>query len=101
MQQKSFASTGFELVTKRMRKREVLDEMNLLVPWSELVALIEPHAPSGKMGHPHFAVTTMLRIHFMQQWCGRPDPGMEETLHAVPLYCEYAGLDPSMARMPD
>ena len=50
-----------------MRKRKVLDEMNLLVPWSELVALMEPHAPSGKTGRPPFAVTTMLRVHFMQQ----------------------------------
>jgi IS5 family transposase len=48
MKQKSFASSGFELVTKRTRKREFLDEMNLVVPWTELVALIEPDAPSGK-----------------------------------------------------
>lgn len=39
MKQKSFASTGFELVTKRTRKREFLDEMNLVVPWAELVTL--------------------------------------------------------------
>lgn len=36
----SFAHTGFELVTKRTRKREFLDEMNLLTPWTELLALI-------------------------------------------------------------
>ena len=101
MKQKSFASTGFELVTKRTRKREFLDEMNLVVPWAELVALIEPHAPSGKTGRPPFAVTTMLRIHFMQQWFGLSDPAMEEALHDVPLYCEFARLDPSMNRMPD
>lgn len=101
MKQKSFASTGFELVTKRTRKREFLDEMNLVVPWSELVALIEPHAPSGKTGRPPFAVTTMLRIHFMQQWFGLSDPAMEEALHDVPLYCEFARLDPGMNRMPD
>ena len=101
MKQESFASTGFELVTERARKREFLDEMNLVVPWAELVALIEPHAPSGKTGRPPFAVTTMLRIHFMQQWFGLSDPAMEEALHDVPLYCEFARLDPGMNRMPD
>ena len=41
----SLSTTGFELAHKRTRKREFLDEMNLVVPWTELVGLIEPHAP--------------------------------------------------------
>lgn len=65
MKQKSSATTGFELITKRTRKREFLDEMNLVIPWTELVALIEPHVPSGKTGRPPFAAATMLRIHFL------------------------------------
>ena len=93
MKQISLAATGFELVTKRTRKREFLDEMNLVVPWAELVGLIEPHAPLGKTGRPPFAVFTMQRIHFMQQWFGLFDPTMEEALHDTPLYCEFAGLD--------
>ena len=40
MKQISLASSGFELVTKRTRKRVFLDEMNLTVPWRELVVLI-------------------------------------------------------------
>ena len=45
MKQMSLETTGFERKTKRTRKREFLDEMNRVVPWSELVALIKPHAP--------------------------------------------------------
>jgi IS5 family transposase len=40
MKQQSLATAGFEQATKRTRKRESLDEMDLMVPWSELVALI-------------------------------------------------------------
>ena len=101
MKQISLATTGFAVATKRTRKREFLDEMNLVVPWAELVALIEPHAPSGKTGRPPFAVSTMLRIHFMQQWFGLSDPAMEEALHDTPLYCEFAGLDAGISRLPD
>jgi IS5 family transposase len=101
MKQITLAATGFELVTKRTRKREFLDEMNLVVPWSELVGLIQPHAPAGKTGRAPFAVLTMLRIHFMQQWFGLSDPAMEEALHDVPLYREFAGLDAGASRMPD
>jgi IS5 family transposase len=104
MKQISLATIGFELVTKRTRKRVFLDEMNLVVPWTELVDLIQPFAPSGagtQGGRPAFPVETMLRIHFLQQWFGLSDPAMEEALHDTSLYCEFARLDPGMMRLPD
>ena len=99
MKQTTLATAGFGLVTKRTRKRVFLDEMNLVVPWTELVALITPHSPvaGAKGGRPPFAVETMLRIHFLQQWFGLSDPAMEEALHDVSLYCEFAHLDPGPA----
>src|SRR6476469_2833806 len=101
MKQQSLPTAGFELVTKRTRKREFLGEMSLVVPWTELVGLIRPHAPAGKTGRPPFAVETMLRIHFMQQWFGLSDPAMEEALHDVPVYLEFAGLSSGASRIPD
>ena len=104
MKQISLATTGYELVTKRTRKRVFLDEMNLVVPWrTELVGLILPFTPvtGSKGGRPAFAVETMLRIHFLQQWFGLSDPAMEEALHDVSLYCEFARLDPGATRLPD
>jgi len=92
---------GLDLSTKRTRKREFLDEMRRVVPWSRLIALIEPHYPKGKTGRPPFPIATMLQIHFMQQWFGLSDPAMEEALYDVPLYREFAGLDEGMTRLPD
>jgi IS5 family transposase len=80
MKQTSLPTAGFELASKKTRKREFLDEINMVVSWTELVSLIEPHAPKGKTGRPPFAVSTMLRIHFMQQWFGPSDPAMEASL---------------------
>jgi transposase, IS5 family len=96
-------TTGFERKTKRTRKREFLDEMNLVVPWSELVALIAPHAPtrSSKGGRPPFAVETMLRIHFLQQWFNLSDPAMEEALYDTALFRDFAGLDMGEDHLPD
>ena len=104
MKQISLATTGFELKPKRTRKRVFLDEMNQVVPWQDLVALIKPFAKEGttaKGGRPAFAVETMLRIHFLQQWFGLSDPAMEEALHDVALYCQFAQLDPGSTRLPD
>jgi IS5 family transposase len=101
MKQISLATIGFELVTKRTRKREFLDEMNLVIPWAQLLALITPHAPAGKTGRPPFATEVMLRIHLLQQFFGHSDPAMEEALHDIPLYREFAKLDAGITRLPD
>lgn len=77
----------------RTRRREFLDEMERVVPWSDLVALILPYLPEGKRGRPPFAPEAMLRIHFMRQWFNLSDPAMEEALHDVPLFREFAGLE--------
>jgi IS5 family transposase len=95
------ADLGLNLGNKRTRRRVFLDEMNQVVPWAELVALVAPHAPEGKKGRPPFPVETMLRIHFMQQWFTLSDPAMEEALHDVPLYREFSGLDNWTTRLPD
>ena len=95
------ADLGLNLTTKRTRKREFLDEMNRVVPWAALVELVVAHAPEGKKGRPPFPVETMLRIHFMQQWFTLSDPAMEESLHDVPLFREFAGLDNWNTRLPD
>ena len=74
--------------------------MERVVPWAALVELVAPHAPVGKTGRPPFPVEAMLRIHFMQQWFTLSDPAMEEALHDVPLFREFAGLDWD-SRLPD
>ena len=87
------SSLGLSNTVKRTRKREFLDAMEVVVPWAELVALIEPYAPdSGRRGQQPFAVQTLLRIHFMQQWFNLSDPAMEEALHDVPAFRDFAGL---------
>ena len=88
------------LSIKKTRKREFLFEMNRVVPWVALVELIAPYYPEGKNGRPPFALETMLRIHFMQQWFTLSDPAMEEAFFDVPLYREFAQLD-AHGRLPD
>ncbi|WP_066335903.1 IS5 family transposase [Azohydromonas lata] len=95
------ADLGLNLSTKRTRKREFLEQMDRVVPWAALVELVSPYAPDGRRGRPPFPVETMLRIHFMQQWFTLSDPAMEESLHDVPLFREFAQLDNWGTRLPD
>ena len=92
---------GLNLSTKKTRKREFLEEMERVVPWAALVQIVEPYCPRAKTGRPPFAVETMLRIHYLQLWFGLSDPAMEEALHDVPLYREFARLGDARSRLPD
>jgi IS5 family transposase len=92
---------GLNLSTKKTRKREFLEEMERVVPWGVLVQIVEPHYPKAKTGRPPFAIETMLRIHYLQQWFALSDPAMEEALHDVPVFREFSKLDDAAARMPD
>jgi len=94
-------SLGLGQSNKRTRRRVFLEEMDRVVPWSELVALISPYMPEGRRGRPPFAVEVMLRIHFMQQWFNLSDPAMEEALHDMALFRDFAGLGGWDERVPD
>ena len=69
---------GPGLSTKRTRRREFLAQIDLVVPWSDLVGLVLPYASQYKTGSPPFDVHTILRIHFMQHWFALSDRAMED-----------------------
>ena len=89
-------SLAMDLSSRRTRKRVLLDEMKQVVPWAELLALIKPHAPIAKTGRPPFALSAMLRIHFMQQWFGLSDMAMEEALFDIPMYRDFIPNGPTI-----
>src|ERR1035438_2189384 len=87
--QASFAKYG------RKSKRELfLDQMNQVVPWPDLLALVEPHYPKAGNGRQPVGLTIMLRTYFLQQWFGFSDPGMEEAFYESPLLRRFAEVDP-------
>ncbi|TBW93115.1 IS5 family transposase [Xanthomonas citri] len=82
---------------KQTRREIFLAEMEQVVPWQQLLALIAPHYPvSGRPGRQPYALATMLRIHLLQQWYALSDPAMEEALHEIPTlrrFAQLGGLD--------
>ena len=92
---------GFERYAKKTRRAEFLEEMELVVPWSELVALVEPHYPKAGNGRRPVGVERMLRIYFLQQWFNLSDPAAEEALYDSPLMREFVGIDLGREPVPD
>jgi len=102
MQQITLASQGsFERYTKRTRRERFLEEMERVMPWSELEALIEPHYPKEGNGRPPVGLRIMLRIYFLQHWFNLSDPAAEEALYDSPALRRFAGVDLGRAPAPD
>ena len=80
-QQTLAALSGFERYGKKTRREQFLEEMEQVVPWAELEALVGPHYPKGENGRPPMGLAIMLRIHFLQQWFNLSDPAVEEALY--------------------
>ena len=74
MKQLTLAAVGFERYAKTTRRAAFLAEMEQVVPWSALRALIEPFYPKPGNGRPPVGVERMLRIYFLQQWFNLSDP---------------------------
>ncbi|MGH8540218.1 MAG: IS5 family transposase [Stenotrophobium sp.] len=101
MKQISFAEGAYARSTKTTRKQIFLGQMERVVPWTRLIARIEPRYPVAGNGRQPFPLPVMLRIHLMQQWFGYSDPAMEEALHDIPLLRRFAGLDSGDSALPD
>ena len=102
MQQRSLASQSvFEKYGRKSRRELFLDEMEQIVPWAELLALVEPlYAMAGK-GRQPVGLSLMLRTYFVQQWFNLSDPGVEEALYESPVLQRFVGVDLGMAPAPD
>ena len=96
-QQTSLSMTGFFDKGKKTRRERFLAEMEQVVPWARLCAVIEPHYPKGspRGGRPPLPLERMFRIYCLQQWYNLSDPAAEEAPvrldHGAPVCGGYHG----------
>ena len=65
--QQTFAETSVEQYHTSARRERFLDEMNRVVPWAELVAVIEPVYPKADgPGRPPIGIERLLRLQCLQ-----------------------------------
>ncbi len=93
--------TGFERYTKKTRRAAFLEEMNQVVPWAELCALIEPYYPKAGNGRRPKELEQMLRIYLVQQWFNLSDPAVEEALYDSLSLRDFVRIDLGKEPVPD
>jgi IS5 family transposase len=101
MKQLTFSAKGFDRYSKTTRRAAFLSEMEQIVPWADMFALIEPFYPKVGNGRPPYGLERMLRIYFLQQWFNLSDPGVEDALYDSATMRDFAGIDLGREPAPD
>ena len=101
MKQTTFASVAWEKKGKITRRERFLAEMDAVIPWSRLLALIEPHYPKAGNGTQPKPMEQMLRIYFMQNWFNLSDPQAEDSLYDIESMRRFAGIELMGHDIPD
>ena len=91
----------FQRYSKKTRREQFLEEMEAVMPWSALLALIEPHYPKGENGRPPVGLSIMLRVYFLQHWFNLSDPAVEDALYESAVLRRFSGIDLGRAPVPD
>ena len=81
--QLTFADSEFSTKRRQTRKEIFLSRMDALLPWSMLLALIEPVYPKAGNGRQPYPLQTMFRIHCLQHWYNLSDGAMEDALYEI------------------
>ena len=97
----SFASLAYENKKKTTRREKFLEEMNQVIPWEELLQIINKYYPVAGNGRQPMPMERMLRIYFMQQWYGLSDPAMEDALYDIESMRRFAGINIEVDVIPD
>ena len=98
----SFAQAEYRAKKKLTRRDIFLAKMEQVVPWSRLLAVVEPHYPkSGKRGRPPIGIERMLRMYFIQQWYGLADVAVEDAIYDSQALRNFCGIDLAVASVPD
>lgn len=101
MSQPTFAALAFANKKKKTRREKFLEEMDQVVPWRQLLKVIERHYPRAGNGRPPLGLEKMLRIYFLQQWFNLSDPGMEDALYDIESMRRFAGIELGQDEVPD
>src|SRR5262245_12342392 len=100
-EQRTFAGIAWSQKGKVTRREQLLAEMDAVIPWTQLLALIEPYYPKAGRGRQPLGLEKMLRIDFLQQWFNLSDPQAEDAIYDSEAMRRFARVELGDDVVPD
>jgi len=96
----TLSAVSDELSQVRTKKKEFLEQIERIIPWSEWVGIIKPHYYKGERGNKPFDLELMLRIHVVQNLYDLSDMSAMNEVIDSRAFSEFCGVD-SSNQVPD
>jgi len=100
-EQRTFAGIAWSQKGKVTRRERFLAEMDAVIPWAQLRALIAPYYPKPGHGRQPLGLEKMLRIYFLQQWFNLSDPQAEDAIYDSEAMRRFARVELGDDVVPD
>jgi transposase, IS5 family len=100
-EQRTFAGIAWSQKGKVTRREQFLAEMDAVIPWAQLLTLIEPYYPKAGRGRQPLGLEKMLRIYFLQQWFNLSDPQAEDAIYDSEAMRRFARVELGDDVVPD
>src|SRR6266705_3972681 len=99
--QRTFAGLAWSQKGKVTRREQFLAEMDRVIPWKQLLAVIAPYYPKAGQGRQPLGLEKMLRIYFLQQWFNLSDPQAEDAIYDSESMRRFARVELGDEVVPD
>lgn len=98
--QMSLSALSDELAQVRTKKKELLAQMERIVPWAEWESMIRPCYYKGERGNKPYPLERMLRLYLLQNLYNLSDEAAVTEAIDSRAFSDFCGVD-SSNQVPD
>lgn len=99
--QLNFTDYEYSMRKKITKREQFLDCMDEIIPWDEIVEMVEPYYFKNTVGRKARGIETMFRMYLLQTWYSLSDEGIEDTIYDSYAMRKFMRLDFTKESVPD
>ncbi len=99
--QVSFTDIEYSHRKRKTKREEFLECMDEIIPWDEIVAIIEPYYYKNTRGRKAIPIEIMFRMYLLQRWYSLSDEALEDAIYDSYAMRKFMHIDFLEESVPD